>query len=125
MSESWDDPPITESTAGGGSIARELAVRLAVLAVIIAAAYVVRPIFHGLIYSILYSPTMAVLGGGGILIAVVLFLLPPSYVHRGEAKPLGQVVRESRSFPELLMDLEGSVRRPESRPVSCYAFLRG
>ena len=111
MSESWDDPPITESASGGGgSIARELAVRLAILAVIIAGVYLVRPIFHGLIYSILYSPTMAVLGGGGILIAVGLFLLPPSYVHRGEAKPLGQVVRESRSFPELLMDLEGSAR---------------
>ena len=91
MSESWDDPPITESSgAGGGSIARELAVRLAVLAVIIAGVYLVRPIFHGLIYSILYSPTMAVLGGGGILIAVGCSCCPPRTSTAGRRSRWGR-----------------------------------
>ena len=54
-----------------------LGVRTLVLVVVIAFGYVTRPIWHGLVYSAIYSPTGLLVVGGGSLAAGALWYLPP------------------------------------------------
>lgn len=59
----------------GGSAGITLG-KLAVLAILGAIVYLWRPLFHGLIYPIFYSPAAAIGLGIPLLAAVLLFLLP-------------------------------------------------
>ena len=51
--------------------------RTLVLVAAVAAGYLTRPIWHGLVYSAVYSPTGLLVVGGGSLAAVALWYLPP------------------------------------------------
>jgi hypothetical protein len=51
--------------------------RTLVLVAAVAVGYLTRPIWHGLVYSAVYSPTGLLVVGGGSLAAVALWYLPP------------------------------------------------
>ncbi|MFD1642485.1 hypothetical protein [Halohasta litorea] len=54
-----------------------LAKRIALLVAACGLLYVLRPLVHGLVYPIVYSPTGLLVGGVTILVAVGLWLAPP------------------------------------------------
>lgn len=73
---------IDSSGAGGSSSSDSrlpyfLGTQLILLAVILVALFVTRPLWHGLVYSMLYSPSGAVLIGGSTIAGLVLWFLPP------------------------------------------------
>jgi hypothetical protein len=74
------DPDVGSS---GPSLAYFLGTRLVVLVIVLAALYVTRPLWHGLVYGALYSPSGLVLTGGATLAALVLWFLPPWRLDRG------------------------------------------
>jgi hypothetical protein len=57
--------------------------RTLVLVAALALGYVTRPIWHGLVYSAIYSPTGLLVVGGGSLAAVALLYLPPDRLQSG------------------------------------------
>ena len=59
--------------------------RTLVLVVALAAGYVTRPIWHGLVYSAVYSPTGLLVVGGGSLAAVALWYLPADRLPSGDS----------------------------------------
>ena len=61
----------------GGSLASHLLKRTAGLAVVVVAGYFTRPLWHGFVYSMLFSPPATVLVGGALLTALALWYLPP------------------------------------------------
>ncbi|MBB6646106.1 hypothetical protein H5V44_07365 [Halobellus sp. MBLA0160] len=69
--------PPTDTPGPDRAILAYLGVRTLVLVVVVAFGYVTRPIWHGLVYSAIYSPTGLLVVGGGSLAAVVLWYLPP------------------------------------------------
>ncbi|GGJ09862.1 hypothetical protein GCM10008995_19700 [Halobellus salinus] len=58
-------------------------VRTLVLVAVVAVGYLTRPIWHGLVYSAIYSPTGLLVVGGGSLAAVALLYLPPDRLRSG------------------------------------------
>lgn len=68
-------PDISSSGSGVPSF---VGTRLLVLGVVLGAMYVTRPLWHGVIYDMLYSPSGLVLYGGSAVAALVLLFLPPS-----------------------------------------------
>jgi hypothetical protein len=60
-----------------------LGVRTLVLVAVLALGYLTRPIWHGLVYSAIYSPTGLLVVGGGSLAAVALLYLPPDRLQSG------------------------------------------
>jgi hypothetical protein len=54
-----------------------LAKRIALLTVACILVYFLRPVVHGLVYPLVYSPTGLLIGGVTILVAVGLWLAPP------------------------------------------------
>ena len=56
--------------------------RLAGLLVVLAVVYLTRPLWHGFVYSMLYSPSSLVLTGGAVVTALVLWFLPPWWLGR-------------------------------------------
>ncbi|ELY96160.1 hypothetical protein C482_16003 [Natrialba chahannaoensis JCM 10990] len=58
-------------------LTRHLAIRIGSLAILVGILWFLRPLFHPLIYRIVYSPTLLIIGGGAILVATLLFLAPP------------------------------------------------
>jgi len=61
----------------GGSLASHLLRRTAGLAVVVVVGYFTRPLWHGFVYSMLFSPPATVLVGGALLTALALWYLPP------------------------------------------------
>jgi hypothetical protein len=108
-----DDGPteISVGGSGGRSLAIHVLVRLLGLGIVVGVWYLTRPLWHGLVYGILYSPSMAVFGGGTVLAALVLWFLPPFDVGDGSKRSLGRVLREAESPLEVLLGLEGSAGR--------------
>jgi hypothetical protein len=65
----------------GGSLGWHLLKRTAGVGIVVAVWYLTRPLWHGLVYSMFFSPPATVLLGGGLLAALVLWYLPPSRVE--------------------------------------------
>ena len=59
--------------------------RTLVVVAVLAVGYLTRPIWHGLVYSAIYSPTGLVVVGGGSLAALALWYLPPERLQSGES----------------------------------------
>jgi len=76
------DPGVGPS---GPSLPYFIGKRLVILAIFLAILYVTRPLWHGLVYGMLYSPSGLVLVGGSTLAALVLWFLPPSRLGGGGA----------------------------------------
>jgi hypothetical protein len=72
-----DDGPEIDVGSSGPSLPYFLGIRLVILAIVLGALYFTRPLWHGLVYGMLYSPSGLVLMGGASLTALVLWLLPP------------------------------------------------
>ena len=64
-------------------LVRHLVRRTAVVVVVLGLWYVTRPLWHGLVYSMLFSPSATVLLGGGLLTALVLWYYPPWRMDAG------------------------------------------
>ena len=103
------DPPASGSD--GRSLAIHAATRLLGLGVVVLLWYVTRPLWHGFVYGVLYSPGLMVFGGGSIIAALVLWLLPPFDVNGDANRPLGRVLREADSPVDVLLELQGSPGR--------------
>jgi hypothetical protein len=69
----------------GPSLPYFFGTRLVVLLIVLAGLYLTRPLWHGLVYGMFYSPTGLVLMGGASLTALVLWFLPPSRLGQGGA----------------------------------------
>jgi len=67
----------------GSSLAYFLGKRLVMLLIVLGGLYLTRPLWHGLVYGMLYSPSGLVLMGGSAVTALVLWFLPPSRLGRG------------------------------------------
>ena len=59
------------------SIGTHLATRIVLLALGCGLAYFLRPVFHGLVYPLLYDPTWLLAVGPTLLVGVGLWLVPP------------------------------------------------
>lgn len=107
-----DEPPDgSNPSSGAGSIGIHLATRATGLGVVVLLGYLTRPLWHGFIYSTLYSPGMVVFGGGAMLAAVVLWFLPPI---RGDGTPKSrsrQQLENADSPIAPLFRIEGSSGR--------------
>ncbi|MCQ4333219.1 hypothetical protein KM295_06940 [Natronomonas sp. F2-12] len=97
-------------SSGARSLAIHAAIRLLGLGIVLFVGYLTRPLWHGIVYGILYSPGMAVFGGGSILAALVLWFLPPFDVG-DSGPPIGRVLREADGPLEVLLSLQGSPGR--------------
>lgn len=59
------------------SLPRHLAKRIAVLLAVCGVVYLWRPLFHGILYPLFYSPTSIIVVGTTLLVATGLWLAPP------------------------------------------------
>ena len=117
-----------ESYGGlGGSLATHVLTRGLVLGVVFAVGYLTRPLWHGLVYSILYSPGAAVFGGGMAVVVVVLWLLPPSMLggegSRNGGRSRVSQVNNAESAVDVLLTLDGSSGRKLRLFVGALAVL--
>ena len=105
------------SGLGGGSLLTHLLTRGLVLAVVVGVGYLTRPLWHGLVYSVLYSPGAAVFGGGAAIAAVVLWLLPPGVLGDGGGGSGSRARRRMDGLEDadnpigLLLGMDGSAGR--------------
>ncbi len=83
-----------------------LFIRLAVLGLVFAGFYITRPLWHGIVYGILYSPGLAVFGGGTVLTAVILWLLPSSVLTNKSGSWIGQILTLVGVPPEVITEIE-------------------
>ena len=118
-----DDSPSSDDGSGGRSLAIHVAVRLFGAGVVSVFGYLTRPLWHGIVYGILYSPGMAVFGGGAVLAALVLWFLPPFDVEGASKQSFGRVLRESESPIDVLLSLQGSSGRKLRLFVSVVLVL--
>ncbi|MFB6229335.1 MAG: hypothetical protein ABEH88_12430, partial [Halobacteriales archaeon] len=72
-----DDGPEIDVGSSGPSLPYFFGTRLVILAIILGALYFTRPLWHGLVYGMFYSPSGLVLMGGATTTALVLWFLPP------------------------------------------------
>ena len=81
----------SRSSAGpsgsGTGLLSFLGIRIVLVAILFAVFYLTRPIWHGLVYNMMYSPPTLVFIGGGTLTALVLLFLPPSLFERKSDRP--------------------------------------
>ena len=114
MAESPSSDDGSGGSPAGGDAGRSLAVHVALrslgLGIVLLVGYFTRPLWHGIVYGIFYSPGMAIFGGGTILAALVLWFLPPFDVSES-GRPLGRVLQEADSPLEILLSLRGSSGR--------------
>ena len=90
----------------GSTLALFFGIRLVVLLVVFAGFYLTRPLWHGLVYSALFSISGLVFVGGGTLTAVVLWFVPPSRLEReGESSSRLAALFDDEEIPidELLL----------------------
>jgi hypothetical protein len=84
------DPPGDGDDAGvdgpssGSPLPYFIGTRLVVLAVVLVPLYLTRPLWHGLVYGMLYSPSGLVLVGGSLATALFLWFLPPWRMDGGD-----------------------------------------
>jgi hypothetical protein len=87
QTNSDDGPSDPDTPSSGPRLAYFLGTRLVILILIFVGMYLIRPFWHGLVYSMLYSPSGLVVIGGTTLTALVLWFLPPSRLERETEKP--------------------------------------
>lgn len=68
----------------GSSLPLYLGIRALLLAFLLAGLYLTRPLWHGLVYAMLFSPEGAVLIGGGVILALTLWFLPRERLPGGD-----------------------------------------
>ena len=94
-----DDLKIDVGTNNRQRLVRHLLKRTAVVVVLLGVWYVTRPLWHGLVYSMLFSPPATVLLGGGLLTALVLWYYPPWRMETDEDDSRGvSVVDDDDEF---------------------------
>jgi len=74
-----------------------LAKRLVVLGVVCGVGYLFRPLFHGVVYPLLYNPLWLIAGGTTLVVAVALWVAPPLETTGGQVDggSLGLLLSES------------------------------
>ena len=107
----------------GRSLAVHAATRLLVLGVVLVLVYLTRPLWHGFLYGVLYSPGLAVFGGGSILAALVLWFIPPFDTGGAASRSLWRVLRDADGPVDVLLNLQGSSGRKLRLFVSAVAVL--
>ncbi|MES3517064.1 MAG: hypothetical protein PPP58_05300 [Natronomonas sp.] len=117
-----DNSPDRGDGSGGRSLAIHFATRLLGLGIVGVFGYITRPIWHGLVYGILYSPGMAVFGGGAVLSALVLWFLPPLGTESPN-RSLFEVLKRADSPVDVLLDLQGSAGQKLRLFVTVVAVL--
>ncbi|MFW5958529.1 MAG: hypothetical protein ACOCQ3_00855 [Natronomonas sp.] len=75
---STDDGQEMDVPSPGSALPLFLGTRLVILVVVFGVLYLSRPLWHGLVYAMVYSPSGLVVIGGGALAAVILWFVPPS-----------------------------------------------
>ncbi len=78
------DGPEAGSSAPGSALMYFLGTRLVILVMVLAGLYLTRPLWHGMVYSMLFSPAGLVLYGGSSIAALVLWFVPPGRLARGD-----------------------------------------
>ncbi|MFA9516146.1 hypothetical protein ACERIT_02840 [Halopenitus sp. H-Gu1] len=115
--------PGTESASdpGGRSLRAHLATRTVGLGIVLLVGYFTRPLWHGIVYGILHSPGLAVLGGGAIITAVVLWVIPPFDV---DGRP-PRSSRKTRNEAEKPLDLLFGVSGSRDRKIRLFTVIVG
>jgi len=110
-----DSGPIPGSSPGGPSrrtLGLHVVARTAGLGLVVVLWYVSRPLWHGMVYSMLFSPPATLFVGGSLLVALVLWYLPPWRVRAGETDPDVTIEFEGAGgVPTEVFDVEGTARR--------------
>ncbi len=105
-------PSDTADVVSRQSLAVHLAKRTAGVAVVVVLWYFSRPLWHGVVYSMLFSPSAAVFLGGSLLAALALWYIPPSRVESPDG---GSVTVEIEGGSDVridqLLSVEGTARR--------------
>jgi len=95
-----DDLGVEVGTSDRQRLVRHLVKRTAVVVVVLGLWYVTRPLWHGLVYSMLFSPSATVLLGGSLVTALVLWYYPPWRMDAGNDSENVSVVGDSdEEFP--------------------------
>lgn len=119
-----DGPTDVPSTGSGGwSFGVHLATRAIGLGVVLLLGYLTRPLWHGFIYGILYSPPLAVFGGGAVLAALVLWFAPPFSGEKTPNDAAKQRFQDTEGPVTVLFTLEGSRGRKIRIFASIVAIL--
>jgi hypothetical protein len=113
-----DDIADGDGGSGGQALAVHFATRALGVGVVAAVWYLTRPLWHGLVYGTLYSPGMAVIGGGTVLAALVLWFLPPFDDEELSDRRNETTVRDAETPVELLFGLGGS----RGRKIRLFVF---
>ncbi len=115
MANSSPSPDDALDVPGGGSDGRSLAIHVATrflgVGVVLVLGYLTRPLWHGFVYGVLYSPGLALFGGGSIVTALALWFLPPFEVEGQQNRSFGRVLREADGPVDVLLNLQGSAGR--------------
>jgi hypothetical protein len=109
--------------SGSRSLAIHVATRLFGLGLVLLVGYLTRPLWHGFVYGVLYSPGLTVFGGGAVLAALVLWFLPPFDVDGTETHSIGRVLMEADNPVDVLLELQGSSGRKLRLFVTALAVL--
>jgi hypothetical protein len=110
-----DGQPSTDEGSGSG-LPSFLVTRFVLLALVLAVMYFTRPLWHGMVYSMLFSPSGLVLFGGSAVTALVLWFLPPSRVSSsGAGDSAFAVLLEDEGSPFVDWLLAGGVGRRKLR----------
>ncbi len=111
--EQTDDGSADESSLAinGSSLGLHLARRLVPFGIVVLFAYFTRPLWHGFVYGILFSPGLAILGGGTILAAVVLWFVPPLSENGKQNRSTNRRSNNSQSVSDAIFESDGAGNR--------------
>ncbi|MFT4889223.1 MAG: hypothetical protein ACI9YT_000132 [Halobacteriales archaeon] len=87
VDSSGDDGSEFDDPSPGSDLPLFIGTRVVLLALLLGAMYFTRPLWHGPVYSMLYSPSGLVLVGGITLTALVLWFVPPSRLEGADDGP--------------------------------------
>ena len=130
--DSDDDFEMDIGVSDRRRLVRHFLGRTAVVAVVLGLWYVTRPLWHGLVYSMLFSPSATVLLGGSLLTALVLWYYPPWRMEADGNDGRSVSVADDRSddeefpfeaTPGELFDIGGTRGRKLQRFTSVVAVL--
>ena len=107
----------------GRPFVAHLAKRTAVVVAVVVAWYFSRPLWHGLVYSMLFSPSAAVFLGGSLLAALVLWYVPPSRVEAPDDG--GSVTVEIEGASDVRIDQLLAVKGTARRKLRLFGVVVG
>jgi hypothetical protein len=99
------------SDSGGPAFALHFARRFVPFGVLLLFAYFTRPLWHGYVYGMLFSPGMVVLGGGTILAAVILWFIPPLPEKETPTRSANRGSDSPQSVMGVIFESEGAGNR--------------